>query len=132
METTCPKCGADISKSSGVVCPQCDHVLQIGADCLPLMNERKSRRRGPALILSFAVPFMVTLLCVISGGAPFWPALICGTVVGFVFLGSWAMATRVSQSTGGQLIMGVLFFFGGIIVVGALFVGGCVFLYREF
>jgi hypothetical protein len=120
MEKTCPKCRADISQSSGVVCPQCDHVLRPGADSLSLLNERKSRRRGPVLILSFVVPFMVTLLCVFSGGAPLWPALICGTVVGLVFLGSWAMASRVSQSTGGQVI------------VGGLFVGGCVFLYRGF
>lgn len=130
METACPKCRADISKSSGVVCPQCGHLLQVGADCLPLLNERRSLRRGPALILSFVIPFMATLLWGIFGGAPFWLALICGLVVGLIFLGSWSMASRVSQSTGGQIIVGLLFFLGGIAVAAGLFVSGCVFLVR--
>lgn len=99
-------------------------------DSQPLMNERESRQRGPALFLSFTVPFFMTLLCVIAGGAPWGLGLFCGAVVGGMFLGSWLVASRASHSTGGQIIMGILFFFGGIIVVIGLFVGGCVFLMR--
>ncbi len=90
-------------------------------------------RRGSVLLLSFAVPFVfVTLLCVFSGGAPLAVALPCGALVGGFFLVSWFMAARVSHSQGGQVMATILFFIGGIGVVAALVLGGCMFLMRGF
>lgn len=130
MNKTCPKCGIDTTQSSGVVCPECGFVIQPDADSAPLLQQAKTGRRGLGLILSFLIPSSVTALSVVASGGPPVPALVAGGIIGIFFLLAWLMAGRVSHSPAGQLIAGVLFFFGGIAIVAGVLVGGCMFALR--
>lgn len=130
MPTPCPKCGVDTSQSSGVVCPACGHILRPGADDLAHEQQVKPGRRGLRLALAFMIPFVLGLACVASLNGPPGAGLVCGTLLGLMFLGCFALASRRASSALGQAFGGFLLFLGLLAVVAGVVFVGCGFVLR--
>lgn len=90
----------------------------------------KPGRRGMRLALAFFVPFVLGLACVSSLNGPPGAGLICGTVLGLMFLGCFAIASRRASSALGQAFGGFLLFLGLIAVVAGVVFVGCGFVLR--
>ena len=130
MSEDCPKCGVDVSQSSGVVCPECGFVIQPGADCAPLLAQEKRRYGGMGVRLSFLIPGGMVFLLAMYGGQHFSIALLIGAVIGGLFAVAWCLAGRMANNTFGQLVVNVLLFVGVAVTLGGIFLGGCVFVIR--
>ena len=125
MPTNCPQCNADTSQSSGVVCPACGHILQPGADDLAHAAQVRTKHRFLRLALAFVVPFVAVAACV--GIFTLDPAfaVMCGGVVGGLFLVSFLIASaRVSHPLG-QAFATLLFFLGFAAVLLGVLRFGC-------
>ena len=127
MPSTCPQCSADTSQSSGVGCPACGHILQPGADDLAHEQQVKRGSRGVRLALAFFIPFVLGLACVGSLGGPSTAGLVCGTVLGVVFLGCFALASTRTSTALGQAFGGFVLFLGLIAVIAGVIFVGCSF-----
>jgi hypothetical protein len=117
MSDTCPECGVDVTQSSGVVCPECGFVLQPELDSAPLLTEQKSRHKGLGRLLCFVVPAGFVAVWGVASGANLSGAALSGAVMGALFFVAWSLAGRVANNPFGQVLMGIVFFFGGTAVV---------------
>lgn len=122
MNTNCPKCGADTTQSSGVVCPACGHILQPEADNATAF---RSKNRSLRLALAFVIPFLAIGGCVgFSSGNPATGAF-CGAVVGGVFVAAFAIASTRIANPLGQAFGALLLFLGFAAVLFGMLLFGC-------
>ena len=125
MNSPCPKCGAETSQSSGVVCPACGHILQPGVDDGAHASQSQSKKRFFRLALAFVIPFLAIAGCVgVSSRNPALGAL-CGGVVGGLFVVAFAVASTRLSNPLGQAFGALLLFLGFAAVLFVIALFGC-------
>lgn len=130
MPANCPHCHADTSQSSGIVCPQCGFILEQGADDPAFEGQVPPPRRDLRYGLAFFIPFVVGFGCIFYSGAGVAGGLICGAVLGTLFLICFALASTRISGVLSQAFGGLFLFLGLIAVVAGVVFFGCSYIFH--
>lgn len=130
MPANYPHCQADTSQSSGVVCPECGFILQQDADDAAFEQQTKQPRRDLRYGLAFFIPFIAGFGCVFYSSESVAGSLICGGVLGTLFLICFALASTRMSGVLGQVFGGLFLFLGLVAVVPGIVFFGCSYVFR--